>query len=279
MINAFLVQSARSETNPFAHDVVYHRIQQKKMQYVVNPVHPRKLSYILSPQDLRIEKYDGVLDNLAELVTPVQLVVLTGGLAIDATLLALHPETTPRFYREHYAVHLGVARYRFPELVKRAYQTGNYYPFSRAFLNQLGEETGTKKDAYYPLPWNEVEAIARGEKLGRIFGVFRKNRNIRLIRIEGETGEITPHIGLLDYMDVYLHYYRNGRLVSNDDHRRDCPLYFSGIPCTTMSDKKLPLVNIRYLEQIKSERFKKKCGETDRYDLERIAAICAELKK
>ncbi len=276
-------ENAWSEHSCLLRDTIYHRIQQKGIQKVINPFHPRELHYIIDPCDAHIREYDMALDHLAGVLGSMKRAVLTGGLAIPATLLAQHPGTRPRFYRQHYALHVGVARSQFPELVQQTLLADHYYPFARLRMISIKDNAGTKvskEDMYYSLSWNEVQKLARGERMGRVYRWFRKSKNIRLIRVESNLGEIAPHESLTDYIDVYLHHYRGGKLRSNDDCSRECPRYFNGAKLYTFSGKPLNVVNLAYLELIKRERFEKnkgsKKGETDRYDLEHIASLLRE---
>jgi hypothetical protein len=273
-----ILPESMATPDPFAGDDVAERIQRRAMQTVINPYHARDFCPILAGDDPRIAEYETALDNLASFIAGINRVVLTGGLAIPVSVLARHPETTPRFYRKHNALHLGVARSQFPSLVQRLHRY-NYYPFARTKMVPIKNEARikfAKKDEYYSLSWNEIERMSRGERLGRIFSFYPKTKNLRFIKIESGTGEIAPHEKLEDYIDVYFHYYHKGRLCSNDDKTRNCHGYFSGETYTTRSGFLLHLVNISYLQQIKRERFKKKKGKTDRHDLERIAALLAE---
>lgn len=277
MYPAMLPEPAAANPDPFASDVVAQRIQQRALQTIVNPFHARDVRPILAADDPRIAEYETTLDTLASLIAGMRRTVLTGGLAIPATMLARYPETTPRFYRQHNALHIGVARSEFPNLVQRLHRH-SYYLFARTKMVPIKDEQGirfAKTDQYYSLSWHEIERMARGERLGRIFGFYPKTKNLRFIKIENGTGEIAPHEKLEDYIDVYFHYYRKGKLCSNDDKQRGCSGYFQGATYTTSSSFQLPIVNLHYLQQIKRERFKRRQGETDRHDLERIAALLA----
>lgn len=274
MDSAILSEQA-ADPDPFAGDEVARLIQRRALQRVINPFHSRDFHPILAADDSRIALYEKALDTLASLITGANRTVLTGGLAIPATLLTHYPDTAPRFYRQHRALHLGVARSQFPDLVRRLHRS-SYYPFARTKMIPIKNETKVKvkkTDEYYPLSWQEIERMSRGERLGRIFAIYPKTKNLRFIKIEGGTGEIAPHEVLEDYIDVYFHYYQKGKLCSNDDKNRVCPGYFQGETYITRSGFQLPIVSLHYLGQIKSERFKRKQGETDRHDLERIAAL------
>jgi len=244
--------------NPFVHDELYTRIQQKGIQYVVNQVHSHELRLIADSSDPRIAMHHKALDSVANILGNMHRAVLTGGFGVEATILSRYPETVPQFQREHYDVNLGIAHSQFPEIVQRA-SLVQYYPFARLAMWHLIDKTGQKvgkKDIYYPLTWEDVTTIGASKRSRRVFGLRRKDRHIRLIHIPNNTGEIYPHESLTDYVELYLHQYIGGQLKSNQDVQISCPLYFSGETFTTRSGQKLKVVNPRYLLALKEKKAK-----------------------
>ena len=127
-----------------------------------------------------------------------------------------------------------------------------------------------KRDNYEPVNETEIIKLSRGERLEkRILGFIDKTKNLRLIQVK-RYGWIEPHENLNSYVDLYIHHYKNGQLYSNDDKPREINGYFSGAVYKTKSGISLPIVNLRYLYEIKKERFEKKMGETDAFDLAMI---------
>lgn len=253
-----------------AGDRYYEKIVKRGQQVVINPYHSKKLE-LLSEHDSRIAAYKEALDVVAQLCEGVRGYVLTGGLAI--------PATTGCFYRAHRALHLGLQRDELP-LFLECMSENNYYLFSRIDMRRKIVGRGWKRDVYEPLTLEEIKRLVAGQQLEkRCAGLSNKAENLRLIQVVHLGGTIQSHQSLTAYLDLYLHWYdAAGYLASNDDQKkRNLPTYFSGGFYEAKGGRKLPLVNLEYLLQRKSERYARKKRETDRYDVKRIKEyLCQE---
>jgi len=258
-----LLTTPSQKHSVLANDGLYDRVIHKGHQLVINPYHPKKLE-LLTPDDAQISKYKTALDLLAQLTAGMKDYVLTGGLAI--------PATTGKWYRVHRALHLGLEIKQLPEFLDHV-SHNNFYLFSRLRMRRHLMPRNQKRDIYEPVTLREISQLVNKQCLGkRCGGLMDKTENLRLIQITHTAGKVQPHQHLFDYIDIYLHWQdEEGYLCSNDDRKRIVPDYFKGATYNTKSGGKIPVVNLEYLRQIKSERFARKKRETNRFDLQEIS--------
>jgi hypothetical protein len=165
------------------------------------------------------------LDKLADILKGNFEWVLSGGLAI--------PTTIGSFYRIHDDIDIGIHERDLGKLAEAAAQNG-YGLFSRIFMTKVSPSH--KVDVY--------KSVSPEEALEK------QSKRLRLVRL-GKNGKIVRHENLLDYFDVYTHYYEDGELVSNEDGTR-VPLFNNyGRAYTTISKKKIIVRALEYIEQLK----------------------------
>jgi len=201
---------------------------------LINPFHKRALRSI-TPEATRTTEYS--LDKLVDILKGNFEWVLSGGLAI--------PTTIGSFYRIHDDIDIGIHERDLEKLTEAAAQN-EYGLFSRIFMTKIS--TAHKVDVY--------KSVSPEEALEK------QCKRLRLVRL-GKNGKIARHDNLLDYFDVYTHYYEDGELVSNEGGTR-VPLFNNyGKTYATISGKKIMVRALEYIEQLKL-RGK---DEKDKHDL------------
>ena len=177
------------------------------------------------------EEIDATLDELVLILGLDSKWVLTGGLVV--------PITRGEFYRKHGDVDIGIGQDDLAGMVENA-RASNYIFVSRIMVSNV--PFTTERVVFYK-DIRPREAIARRPK------------HLRLLRVDAQNRH-NPRKDFLDYIDVYVHRFENGRLITNDTEDAFPSHYNDGGYYITSSGNPIPMRSLTYIGAMKKARMK-----------------------